>query len=53
MTTIQFPEAQHTTSRTTVPVCACGQDLDRCHGRHCPRCGRTLHGDAVAMIPAA
>jgi predicted amidophosphoribosyltransferase len=24
-------------------VCGCGQDLDVCTGRHCPRCGATLH----------
>jgi hypothetical protein len=23
----------------TIPVCGCGQDLDRVNGRHCPRCG--------------
>lgn len=24
------------------PTCACGQDLERCRGEHCPRCGCTL-----------
>lgn len=55
MTTIQLPQAYllASTVTSTVPVCGCGQDLDGRHGRHCPRCGRTLHGEPVAMIPAA
>lgn len=54
MTTIQLPQAdQQVRTVATVPVCGCGQDLDANHGRHCPRCGRTLHGEPVAMIPAA
>ena len=24
------------------PTCACGQELDRCRGAHCPRCGHRL-----------
>ena len=23
-------------------TCACGQELDLCTGRHCPRCGTSL-----------
>jgi hypothetical protein len=23
-------------------VCRCGQELDVCHGTHCPRCGSTV-----------
>ena len=58
MTTIQIPQAlahQATAPAPVraVPVCGCGQDLDSCHGQHCPRCGRTLFGHPVAMIPAA
>lgn len=55
MSSIQLPQtpAQHAAPYAAVPVCGCGQDLDRSHGRHCPRCGRTLYGEAVAMIPAA
>jgi hypothetical protein len=26
----------------TIPMCACGQDLDRVTGGHCPRCGNWL-----------
>jgi hypothetical protein len=29
--------------RSSPTVCGCGQDLDVCAGRHCPRCGATLH----------
>ncbi|HSV40257.1 MAG TPA: hypothetical protein VLI04_15965 [Nocardioidaceae bacterium] len=29
-------------ARTAPAVCGCGQDLDICIGRHCPRCGTTL-----------
>ncbi len=58
MTTIQISPAaaQLAPARTavpSVPVCGCGQDLDRSHGQHCPRCGRTLYGVTEAMIPAA
>lgn len=54
MTTIQLTQTPvQATAQVTVPVCACGQDLDCSHGRHCPRCGRTLYGEPVAMIPAA
>ncbi|MDX6357530.1 MAG: hypothetical protein QOH37_584 [Nocardioidaceae bacterium] len=24
---------------TPPTTCACGQELDLCHGGHCPRCG--------------
>ena len=57
MTTAKLPLADRLeTSRTVlaaVPVCGCGQDLDSCAGRHCPRCGRTLSGRPVAMTSAA
>ncbi|HEX2893616.1 MAG TPA: hypothetical protein VHO29_06390 [Marmoricola sp.] len=26
----------------TSTACVCGQDLDRCSGDHCPRCGMQL-----------
>lgn len=29
-------QAVHTTA------CRCGQELDLCHGAHCPRCGSSL-----------
>ena len=57
MTTIQISPAagQLAPTRTAlaVPMCGCGQDLDGRHGQHCPRCGRTLHGEPAPMIPAA
>ena len=28
--------------RERLDTCACGQDLDTCTGRHCPRCGSSL-----------
>jgi len=27
-------------------ICACGQELDTCSGRHCPRCGTTVRAAA-------
>jgi len=33
--------------RTPPPVCGCGQDLDVCSGRHCPRCGTSLLAHAA------
>jgi hypothetical protein len=33
---------QSPTSRVSIPICDCGQDLDVCMGRHCPRCGMLL-----------
>ncbi len=43
--------ASRRTVRATVdpfPTCGCGQALDICHTRHCPRCGRTIvHGRRV------
>lgn len=29
-------------------ACGCGQDLDVCTGRHCPRCGHTLPQQEIA-----
>jgi hypothetical protein len=37
--------AQATTAglpRTAHPVCGCGQELDLCARKHCPRCGATI-----------
>jgi hypothetical protein len=28
---------------TAESTCVCGQALECCHRRHCPRCGITLH----------
>lgn len=30
-----------------VDTCACGQELDTCTRRHCPRCGSTLTARAA------
>ena len=35
-------EVAATVALTSPPVCGCGQDLDVCHGTHCPRCGANL-----------
>ena len=29
-------------------ICACGQELDSCTGRHCPRCGTSITTRAAA-----
>ena len=34
------------------PVCRCGQDLDVCTGKHCPRCGITLFHAASHPLAA-
>jgi hypothetical protein len=28
-------------------TCGCGQDLDTCTGRHCPRCGTSIAAHAA------
>ncbi|QIK67968.1 hypothetical protein G7072_17910 [Nocardioides sp. HDW12B] len=28
--------------RELASACRCGQELDVCHGTHCPRCGSTV-----------
>lgn len=28
--------------RELASTCRCGQELDVCHGTHCPRCGSTV-----------
>ena len=28
-------------------TCVCGQELDTCSGRHCPRCGTSLVAHAA------
>ncbi len=28
-------------------ACSCGQELDTCTGRHCPRCGATIPARAA------
>ena len=28
--------------RERASACHCGQELDVCHGTHCPRCGSTV-----------
>lgn len=30
------------------PTCGCGQALDTCRARHCPRCGVAVEGPAEA-----
>jgi hypothetical protein len=40
--------------RSLSATCRCGQELDVCHGTHCPRCGSTVAssgGPAVAWRP--
>lgn len=33
--------------RALATVCHCGQELDVCHGTHCPRCGATVSSAAT------
>jgi hypothetical protein len=51
MTTIQEPHQAATphpgrAAACTTVTCRCGQELDVCHGEHCPRCGTAVHRDA-------
>jgi len=39
---VSAAHSQSPTSRISIPICSCGQDLDVCLGRHCPRCGMLL-----------
>ena len=54
--------ARTTVSRSPMPAraraaverartCGCGQALDTCHGRHCPRCGRHVRDGARPSGP--
>lgn len=35
------------TPARTLDTCHCGQELDTCTGRHCPRCGSSLASRAA------
>lgn len=50
--TQHHPVGVETPTRSTFPVCICGQDLDVVRGTHCTRCGITLHGRPI-IAPAA
>ena len=55
----RFPLPDHTDLAVCVraavaalPTCACGQALDTCHARCCPRCGiRVVASDPVRSAP--
>lgn len=42
MTMLETNPVERPSATTHVEMCHCGQELDCCHGTHCPRCGATL-----------